>query len=413
MSKQLSYKILGILLFVASGIITIMYTISNVMGVIPVIVALIQGLGIESAKSFFSYTAVTLPKEQIGKKTMFGLLAVTALVISIVATTGFSINMSNKVKNYVMKKSDDYQNKQNFIKNQGDLYATTKQSIADLKTTRDKQIKGMEATRDAWGKNYKSAKSLEQDKINAAADKFKNDIAAKEAELSKTSESLNQKSGETVGTEGYEALYSTLAKFVNESKQDTTTPKPTTGDDVSFWMNFFVSVALEFFGIGFLVLAGHENAPLTHRDTKTSKTDNSSIGFKPTLVTANTTPQDTIQSNDNYIDDTKPSRIIGFQAPGTSTPHSPLKNESMETPKHYDTTNVQGDSGIDTKDLKVYLNFMYQNAKDNVSTGYMTISKKTGLTIENCRKIRGFLERHGVIATEGTKTLIKKQGWTI
>jgi hypothetical protein len=236
MSKQLGYKLMGILLFIASGIITIMYTLSNVMEIIPCTVALIQGVGIESAKSFFSYIFITTDSKHFNKKFMFGTLAVTALIISIVATTGFSINMSNTVKDYLMKKSDQYKNAQNYVKTQGDLYEVTKKQLDDLKSQRDTQVAGMEKTRDQWGKNYKTQKSIEQDKINSTASKFNQDIATKEEEQLKTiAGTLNQTTGEQANTQGYEALYTTLAKFVNEAKQEQIAPKTTTGDEVSFF----------------------------------------------------------------------------------------------------------------------------------------------------------------------------------
>jgi hypothetical protein len=53
--KKVGFKLIGILLFVASGLITFLYMTSNVVGVVACFIAGIQALGIESAKSFFSY----------------------------------------------------------------------------------------------------------------------------------------------------------------------------------------------------------------------------------------------------------------------------------------------------------------------------------------------------------------------
>lgn len=409
MSKNQGYKIMAILMFVASGVITVMYTLSNVMGIIPSIVALVQGVGIESGKSFFSYHFVITKSSQLNKKIIFGTLALIAFIISIVATTGFSINMSNKVKNYIVKKSDEYKFKQKYVATQGDLYEVTKKQLEDLKSQRDSRIAGMEKTRDAWGKNYKTAKSLEQDKINSTSAKFNADIATKETELKTIAGTLNQKTGEQNQTEGYEALYSVLAKYVNEARQEPTETKTTTADDISFWMNLFVSIALEFFGIGFIYLSMQEEGLESNmeRPRGIHTTNDTGIGFKPQIVTANishTTPS----IDTEYIE--KPSRnIIGFYQGASPASMTATENiSSVEIPRPCVSQSVYE---IDHTILNRYLDYVYSNVKSDGSiNGYQTTAKDLSLGVDFIRKLKNHCEHLNILESDSNsrKTFILK-----
>ena len=60
-------------------------------------------------------------------------------------------------------------------------------------------------------------------------------------------------------------------------------------------------------------------------------------------------------------------------------------------------------------DIEKYLKYMYENAKDNISPGYIKISKNVdGLPQEKCRKIKAWLEQEGIVKNEGGRTLIVK-----
>jgi hypothetical protein len=64
-----------------------------------------------------------------------------------------------------------------------------------------------------------------------------------------------------------------------------------------------------------------------------------------------------------------------------------------------------------SNELSIYLNYIYENAIEGVSPGYNKISRNTGLTIETCRKIKGYLEQQGVVKTDGRQTFILNNNW--
>lgn len=89
-----------------------------------------------------------------------------------------------------------------------------------------------------------------------------------------------------------------------------------------------------------------------------------------------------------------PQRQIGFVT---------AKKEKKEA------ENFDGDRVLGTNEYKKYVNYMYDNAKNNISTGYNTIAKNIGIPVETARKIKAHLEQSGIVQVVGSKTIILKQ----
>jgi hypothetical protein len=310
----------------------------------------------------------------------------------------------------------------------------------------------MEKVRDNWGKNYKTQKSIEQDKINATSSKYNSDIQAKEQQLQNIASTLNQKTGESLKTEGFSGLYIQLAKYINDSKFETYESKPTTSDDVSFWLNFCISVCLEFFGIGFIYLSMREDSHVTHYNSLQGGHSHN-IGFKPSFSAndnnviqsfrdtnigyANYTPYrdnhlpnnaiyPELQSipNKNSISDTGKTRQIGFVFEKPNFPETLKTLSATEPYKCQDTTNTDTSNqfvkdktatdfynDINVDDLKKYLEYMFASEKYKTlkeSPGYTPIGRETFIGIETARKIKGFLEHLGIVESVGTKTFVRK-----
>ena len=396
------YKLLGILLFVSSAIISVMYTVSGVIGFIPTLIALVQGSVIEAVKSGFTYIAVSI--QGIAWKIFFGTLALIAFCLSIIFTMGFNINMTNKVRNANLYKSDKYAQQQKATQTQQDLYEQTKKNLEDKKIQRDSQIQGMAKTRDAWGSSYKTAKSLEQDKINNATAKYNTEIAQEQEKLSKLAESLQNVSSEEVAEEGYISMYQLFSKKMNDfTSNKKTENKPWTAEDIEFWLTTAISLFIEFAGIGCIIRSEHLNQlkgistlPTSQREAPTA--DNKSKfdynhDYKPTFE----------RSSSLIGDDDKPKRTIGFHAKDTGADGD---NKIVGNLESLSQTKLDGFSKAE---MLNYIEFMYQTKKaNNESVGFKKIFENvgTGSRLEDFRKIRGHLERLDIIATNGLKTKI-------
>jgi hypothetical protein len=422
--KKVGFKFIGILLFIASGLITFLYMQSAVLGVIACFIAGVQALGIESAKSFFSYIALTTPSSHLSKKSIFAILALLAFIISIIATTGFGIQMSYQVQDHILKASDMYKTQQNFIKTQNELFKTTQSQIEDAKSQRDSQLAKMEVVKNAWGKGYKTMKSIEQDKINAAASKYNSDIAAKEQQLQAIASSLNKETGESLKGKGFQGLYIQLAKFINDNRVENPEPKPVIPDDVNFWINFCISICLELFGIGFIYLSMKEEGTLGIPNYYSNAND-SSIGFKPSIATAQNIPNNTIVSrntsqstnrNIEYMANTNRdyNKLKLPENHTVSDSHEHSKSKPIEQDNNIHNNILENHTASDSHgnltyskdDVVKYVNYMYNNLKGNVSKGFRHISNNINVQEESCRKIKGHLERLKVIESVGAKTVV-------
>ena len=110
----------------------------------------------------------------------------------------------------------------------------------------------------------------------------------------------------------------------------------------------------------------------------------------PTIVTPNPTtakPNPVVASNESLLvadfEGVKPNPI-GFK----------LNKEEAKT--------------ITEADIKKYMNFMENPNSKGLCRGYKKISELTGFKQEDCRTIKGILERRGIVQTIGTKTKIIK-----
>jgi hypothetical protein len=278
----------------------------------------------------------------------------------------------------------------------------------------------MEKTRDNWGKNYKSMKSLEQDKINNTTAKYNANIQAKEAELQQIASSLNKETGESLKGKGFQGLYIQLAKFINDNRVENPEPKPVIPDDVNFWINFCISICLELFGIGFIYLSMKEEGNIA-MPAYYSNNNNHNIGFKPEIATAQNIPNHTITSRNTSQ---SPDRNIEYMANTNrdynklklpenhtvSDSHEHSKSKPIEQvnniPENHTVSDSHGNITYSKDDVVKYVNYMYNNLKGNVSKGFRHISNNINVQEESCRKIKGHLERLKVIESVGAKTVV-------
>jgi hypothetical protein len=81
-----------------------------------------------------------------------------------------------------------------------------------------------------------------------------------------------------------------------------------------------------------------------------------------------------------------------------------LKPKDVEQKDNHKLSLLKG--GLDVKKVKAYLEYMYENAENNISDGYIKISKEIGIKADEGRKIKSWLEGQGILKAEGGRTKI-------
>lgn len=69
-------------------------------------------------------------------------------------------------------------------------------------------------------------------------------------------------------------------------------------------------------------------------------------------------------------------------------------------------SDLHANFNLNKNDVMMYLEYMFENAKGNVSPGFRSISKSIKLHEETARKVKGFLETIKIIESVGAKTHI-------
>ena len=137
-----------------------------------------------------------------------------------------------------------------------------------------------------------------------------------------------------------------------------------------------LSVTFELVAI-FLMYLSQLGSSVNINNLQHSEHNNKIDYFRPKVV------ESSVKSNVSNSIDTLPKKI-GFQPPGENS-----------------------DRGlINQDDLQKYLDYMYSNAKDNISPGYIAIGQQAGIGVENARKIKAYLERNGIIEVQRNRTII-------
>jgi hypothetical protein len=435
-------KSISIIAFIISALFTIQLMTSGTVGITAWILTVGMAIILEACKCGFFYEALSNTKLPKGIRGLLAAIAILLVASSIFASASYVQNQANKTKNKQMKTSSQYKQLEQGKALQQDRYNTLKQEIEKLEALKVQQQQEGDKIVNSMPKNYIDRRNNQRVETQQQIAGTQELIEAKSKELTDLANNL-QKPIDTVNLKvnadnGYTAMFQTIAEMINSG--DDYKDSPVKAEVIE--MGFFIGLGIIFELVAVLTayLSQLKTSPEGCTAFKNTLMDNS-IGFnlKPlrTSLVSNEDIQGIIQN------DIQLKRTIGFQAPAPSSVSASItlegktqnlspSSEGLETLVHpnvesktqdmsysfnreiskcCDTTDFHADSDISQDDLKIYVEYMNQNQKDGISPGYMNISKKTGLSVECCRKIKGHLERIGIVKTDGARTIILKQNW--
>jgi hypothetical protein len=341
--------------FILSAICTVVLFTSGIST--PYLFYVFFGMAViqEICKSNFFAIAILNTEIKMPIRALLFFISICLFVSSIVASSGLYLNETNKSNNKAIENSDSYKQaveKKDISKS---MYNLKLEEIEDAKEQHKIVIAEMKKDKDNlkkgyWGKKLVEKENEQQQKINNEINIFNKDLSLKNSELksfvSDTTKEININN--TANEEGFSFIFSILSQI---SKSDKNV----------FMFYFFLALNIISELIALLSL-------YLYRVAKTQKNG-----------------KDSTRENDKSF-----------------------TRKDIESDSEIQKLSViQG--GLDVKKVKAYLEYMYNNSKNNVSIGYQQISEKIKIKEEDGRKIKSWLEGQGVLKSENGKTKILKE----
>ena len=349
-------KAISAIAFVISAIFTIRLFISSSVGITACILSALMALVLEIAKVGFFYEGLT---NRLLNPIIRGTLitiSVALVLSSMFASSAYVQNEANKTKNKEIQTSTQYKQAEESRTMQKDLYSQKKSELAALQQNKINTINELTKVRDSYPKNYFTVKENLTREMNKKSAEIQNKIDAKSSELSTIAGGLSSPIDTTklnvLESKGYSGIFKLVAGLISTEEAPV--------DPFKLELFFFIILGVIFEAVA--ILSAYLSQLKSPRSIDTPNVQQ-------------------ITSPSRKMVFAKKDNQIGFQAPS--------KNFTSD-------------------DINVYLDYMYNNAKDDVSPGYIKISNDTSLPIETCRKIKAHLEHLNVIGTVNRSTKIFK-----
>ena len=379
------FKYLAVLAFAISGITSGIMLIGNGISIFDKLIGLLLTLLGEPAKAL-TFTQIFKPCKSNTIKSFTILLWLFLLLASIFASTGYMLNMAKKNEQKSIVNSNQFKEIQTKQDNINQLIQTKQAEISTLQAEKQQTINNMTADKNNLPSDYKTAKADLQLKINATSDKYQASIDNKQNELTELNNQLNNMSISDVKPDagnGYNNLFVVLANMLSSESE------PIKPDTISFIFNFIV------FGLMPELIANifyyyYINSIDTKNDTTKNIIDEKLL--KELLKQYKHYPDEVLNidlQSSQQAPEADKNKVIGFKA---------------DAVKPIVKIHISNDFTDD--ELKIYTQYMNQNSNGNIAPGYKSISGQTGLKLETCRKIRGYLERLKKIETIANRTII-------
>jgi hypothetical protein len=416
MNNPIVLKTVSIIAFVISAIFTILLMTSGTVGILAFVLTVGMSIVLELCKCGFMYEALSNARLNGVVRSIMAVISLLLVASSIFASASYVQNQANKTKNIQVKDSTQYKQLEQGKVIQQDLYNSKKKEIEDLKALQQQQKLEGEKIVNAMPKNYidrrNNQRALTQNQVSETQ-KIIND---RQTELSQLGASLQNPIDTTnlklKNDSGYTAMFQTISDLINSSAEYK--DKPIKPETLEMW--FFISLAIIFELVAVLTayLSQIKGVTMAIKTQFNSQADNLPIGFKPRFTMSQVNPQDTTQGE--YIHEpVKETRIIGFyQEPTASTPTDKIISVG-KSHKHSEPQSTQ--SNIDNKILGIYLDYVYNNVKeDNSVPGYVVTAKdlnlQYGLSLSNdyIRKLKNHAEQLNILQSDSNnrKTYIIK-----
>ena len=352
-------KVLKYVGFIASGVISYMLMTTLCETTFDYMLAFAMTLVLQ-ASSFYFFDRAIKEKDRF-KKTLSSTLAIMLFLISIIGTVSFQFSIQNNAKNQMIVNSDAYilaqkqqERKEQLVKSKADELETHRQNLEQQLLSLDDSIAEYRRLEKAQGQLYTTRiANLNKEKNQLRAD-FSAIVQKANQELVDLSNKANEKvkiaeSVELSSTKGYLPLLETFAKWLDV--------------DLSLLTLIFQSFIACIFELTAIALHIEDTSQAISKKAKIlTKAESEPVKPNPTKEIKPTTKV-----------------AVGFKM-----------NDDIPS----------------EKDIKTYISSMENPNQKGICRGYKKISEITGLKQEDCRTIKGILERRGVIETVGTKTKI-------
>jgi len=362
--KSIQWYFMAFLSFIVSGIFTVVWFSSGATSTLSLWLSRGMALVFELFKINSGIAALTAKYVPIAIRIFLFVLSISTVLYSILASTGFLVNDSNLIVNQTIKQSTSYQQgieKKDLANKQ---VSDSDAEINRLTQAKQDALSRLQSQLDAKmpqiaHKDWESKAKYEQDflanksnirqQIAATENKYEELIAAEKANKSKAADNISNLDLSNVVvryTQGSLAVSSYIGKWLGYP-----------AEIVELTLKIIASILFELMAWISAVMAS-----ITRRK----------------------------------------------ELDGGITYSSPISNIVKEK-KATLSPNVATYNAFTDEDLKRYLQYMYANAKDGISEGYIKISKNIKLQQDKARKIKAHLEQIGVLKVDGGKTRILKE----
>ncbi len=367
-------------------------------------------------------------------KATCGILAVILVIISIVASAGFTIQQSNQLQNKQIKNSVEFKSVEQSREIQTQLFEAKKQEMEILKnqltTIKDSGDKAV----NSLPKDYITAKQNTRNQTQKQLSSTQEKLSNVSAELSNINNALlspiDTSKLKVKSESGYIALFEMIANILN--KFNTSKEKPFTSDGLLMAFFIFISAVFEVLAVVLYILnrkvlsiIGFVISFLCTFLLMTSM----AVGLEAIIIFAGMSVvldlskmilmkiafSDAVS---NFSSSTPPiensKQPISLKTPkaiglGTKEPVI-AKKIGFDMPQKQPTTyKLKGTHDIKSDDIKKYIDYMNQTSTNDISKGYMHIAKNIGISADKGRKIKAYLEHENVIKVDGMTTKILKK----
>lgn len=305
---------------------------------------------------------------------------------SVTASTAYMMNIDMKQQEKSTMNSTAYKEVEAKKENISGLIQSKKDEVTKLQQDKESTIAKMEADKEALPKNYLSAKAELQLKINQTSSTLQENIDKVNEDILTLTNDLNNTSVTSVKAEpnnGYTRIFTVIAGAISSSEE------PVKAEHISLIFSFLIFGILPelMANIFYWYSKNHIEEPATTKVEGIKKFRIKPAGQDPV--------KDSPTSQKNRI-----SKWLQSMTPLNGKKQIGFHQEKDQ--------NHLAKSDFTDDDLRIYIEYMLKNQKDDVSPGYLKIADETGLQRETARKIKGYLERTGTVKTEGSQTKILK-----
>jgi hypothetical protein len=387
MKNKQVYIIISVLAYVVSACSTLILLTSMATTRYEFIIAIIITIIFEPTKAITFMKIFKSHKSSVVKNITITLWVIL-LSASIIASTGFMLNMEGKQANKALTESEKYKEivtKKELLKNNIDM---KKSEVEKLIQDKQSVIEDMTANKNKLPSNYISVKDEIQQKINKENASRQGIINDKNTEIDNLTKEYNNTTFDNItveATTGYQRLFGIIAK-----------PLAMTAEQVSFIFFFIVlGITPELIANVFFYYYNEEK-----KSTPLSPVSS----FKNPRIT---------QSYDNKLKakigfDSSSSKAIGESEQYNDNNDENKTNEN-EVNKGSDPA-IGESEHVNEEQIKEYLKCIKSNSKKGICPGKKEISRMTGITKDTCEKIDAVLKDKGVLqlSANGKRTEIVK-----